>query len=94
MLPEDFLDGWLDVYKKPKIEKTLWQKIKYAIKKPIHDNIVHPMRWKLINLTCFVIGHDFKLLFKPDFRKNRKACFHFWCERCATSVTLTIKDKK
>ena len=91
MLKEDFIDGWLDVYKKPKIEKTLWQKIVYAIKKPLYDNITFPMRLRLINLTCFIKGHDFKLMFKPDLRKNRNPEFDFLCERCLTHVGLTIK---
>jgi len=94
MLPEDFIDGWLGAYGKPKTKKTFWQNLKYAIRKPIEDNIVHPMRWKMINLTCLIKGHQFKLMFKPDFRKNRPHVFHFWCDRCITDCTLTILDKK
>jgi hypothetical protein len=92
MLPTDFFDGYLEMYKKPKIKKTPWQKMVYAIKKPLHDNITSPMKWKLINLTCLVKGHNFKLMFKPDFRKNRKPWFHFWCDRCLVGVDITFKN--
>jgi hypothetical protein len=93
---EDFINGYLGVYNKPKIKQTLWQRIVYAIKKPITDNIWHPMKWKLINLTCLVKGHEFKLLFRPDFRKGRDTWFHFFCERCCVGVdiTYTKKDKE
>ena len=93
MLCEDFLDGYLELYNKPKVKKSFWQKFVYAIKKPIHDNITRPMRWKLINLSCLLLGHKFKLLFRPDFRKNHDTNFHFFCERCCAGVNITFKKE-
>lgn len=93
MMVEDFANGWLDLYNKPKMKKTFWQKVKRAIVKPVQDNILHPMRWRLINLTCLIKGHEFKMLFKPDFRKNRKTWFHYYCERCCTNVDITYTNK-
>ena len=90
MLVDDFVDGYLDIYNKPKIKKTFWQRIIYVIKKSLYDNIFHPMKWKLINLTCFVKGHEFKMTFKPDFRKGRRVWFHYFCERCCTNVDITF----
>ena len=96
MLCDDFLDGFLELHGKPKLKKTFWQRIVYTVKKPFYDNIVNPMKWKLINLTCLVKGHEFKLMFKPDFRKGRRVWFHYFCKRCCAHVDITYinEDKK
>jgi hypothetical protein len=92
VLSEDATNGLFSIYGiKPHVEKNPLKRLRNQINKTWYDNVKFPMKVRMWNLSCFLFGHHWKLMFKPDFRKHRKTTFMFYCDRCCSFCDLILK---